>query len=502
MMKPTLQLKMSQQLTMTPQLQQAIRLLQLSSLELQQEIEETLTANPLLEVDGGEENQESQSVAESTTEGGGASFSSDATSEEIEDAQARETQDPSESVLSFDAVPQQLPVDSKWEDVYASYSFPQAGDDGEGRDFESFNSPKETLKSHLLWQLNLTRFSDRDRSIAEAIVEAIGDDGYLRTSLKDIQESCREPEIEESEVEAVLHRIQRFDPIGVGARNLKECLLVQLDQYTGNHPLRTYAEAVVREHLTLLGSRDYNLLRRKLGIDANTLKEVIKLIQACHPKPGDLIAAEAASYVIPDLKVTRQEGQWVLELNSEVSPKLRVNLNYAELIRRTDASGNNTVLRNYLQEARWFIKSLQSRNETLLKVASKIVEVQQGFLEHGEEAMRPLVLHDIASAVDMHESTISRITTHKYIHTPRGIYELKYFFSSHVSTQGGGECSSTAIRALIKKLVAHENPGKPLSDQKIARFLKEQGIYVARRTVAKYREALSISASNARKCLV
>lgn len=460
MMKPSLQLRMSQQLTMTPQLQQAIRLLQLSSLELQTEIEETLTTNPLLEVDRDGEGEVLEEKPEENT------------------APA---------------------IESKWEDAYSHNS--SGTDEGEEHDFEAFNSPKETLQSHLLWQLNVTRFSERDKMIAQAIVEAINDEGYLSCSLQDIQETCHELMPEENEMEAVLHRIQRFDPVGVGARDLKECLLIQLDQHYENHPLRGHAEALVREDLSLLAKREYIQLKRKLNVDVETLKAIIKLIQSCHPKPGDLIVVQTAPWVIPDLRASKQCGKWIVELNSDVSPKLRINPNYAVLIRRADASADNAILRNYLQEARWFIKSLQSRNETLLKVAHEIVEFQQAFLEHGEEAMRPLVLHDIANAVEMHESTVSRITTQKYLHTPRGIYELKYFFSSHVNMQGGGECSSTAIRALIKKIVAHENPKKPLSDQKIAQFLKEQGINVARRTVAKYREALSILASNERKTL-
>lgn len=466
MMKPSLQLRMSQQLTMTPQLQQAIRLLQLSSLELQTEIDEALTKNPLLEIDGEEAGEP-------------------ALEKNIPNLVVEE---------SLEEKP-----DNKWEDVY-SHNASGTGD-GEEHDFEAFNSPKETLQSHLLWQLNLTRFSERDKMIAQAIVEAINDEGYLSCSLQDIQETCRELLPEENEIEAVLHRVQRFDPVGVGARDLKECLLIQLNQHYGEHPLKKYAEALVREDLSLLAKREYRELKRKLNVEGEILKATIKLIQSCYPKPGDLIVAQTAPVIIPDLRVRKQGGKWMVELNSDVSPKLRINPNYAVLIRRADASTDNTVLRNYLQEARWFIKSLQSRNETLLKVAREIVEFQQSFLEHGEEAMRPLVLHDIANVVEMHESTVSRITTQKYLHTPRGIYELKYFFSSHVNMQGGGECSSTAIRALIKKIVAHENPKKPLSDQKIAQFLKEQGINVARRTVAKYREALSILASNERKTL-
>jgi RNA polymerase sigma-54 factor len=303
-------------------------------------------------------------------------------------------------------------------------------------------------------------------------------------------------------VEAVLHRIQAFDPPGVGARNPQECLLIQLHQLPDSTPQLAQAIKLCHDHFSLLAGQDQNQIKRRLKIDDEELVQIMQLIRSLNPRPGTMIAQSEPEYVIPDVFVSKRHGRWVVELNAETTPKLRVNNDYASLIRRADQSDDNTFLKNHLQEARWFIKSLQSRNETILRVASKIVEYQRGFFEHGEEAMKPLVLRDIAEALEMHESTISRVTTQKYMHTPRGTLEFKYFFSSHVSTSAGGECSSTAIRALIKKLIAAEKPNKPLSDNKIATLLSEQGIEVARRTVAKYRESMGIPPSNERKRLI
>jgi RNA polymerase sigma-54 factor len=304
------------------------------------------------------------------------------------------------------------------------------------------------------------------------------------------------------EVQAVLHRIQHFDPPGVAARDLRECLLLQLNQLDKDTPFLNGAKTVVKDYLDALASRDFTLILRKTRLSEHALKEVIKLIQTLKPYPGAGVGDDNTEYVIPDVVVRKVNHRWRVELNPEATPRLRINSQYASLVQRGDSSSDNTFLRNHLQEARWFIKSLQSRNETLLKVASKIVEHQIEFFEQGEEAMKPLVLHDIAEAVSMHESTISRVTTQKFMHTPRGVFELKYFFSSHVGTNSGGEASSTAIRAIIKKLIAEENPRKPLSDSRLAEMLEERDIVVARRTIAKYREAMLIPPSNERKRLV
>ena len=512
-MKTSLQLKMGQQLTMTPQLQQAIKLLQLSTLDLQQEIQQALESNPMLDINEDDEPQvdaRSDEIIEKLVDAAKNAETND-TSAERSDADKVSAEAQEENNFDADegwneSIPNDLPVDTVWDDVYqsgASSSFSASEDDE--YDFDSRNSKDETLQEHLLWQLNLTPMSDVDHAIAIAIVDAVNNDGYLTQSAEDIfngLKSEREDSIELDEVQAVLKRIQQFDPPGVAAHNLQECLLNQLNQLPRTTPWIGQAKLVVSHYINLLGSRDYAQLMRRSRLKEEDLKQVLKLIQQLNPRPGESIQHSETEYVVPDVFVRKQKGRWLVELNPEISPRIRVNPAYASLVKRADSSSDNTYLRDHLQEARWFIKSLQSRNETLLKVATQIVEQQQGFLDYGEEAMKPLVLHDIAEAVEMHESTISRVTTQKYMHTPRGVFELKYFFSSHVSTNSGGECSSTAIRAIIKKLVAAESPRKPLSDSKIATLLGEQGIKVARRTIAKYREAMSIPPSNERKRLI
>lgn len=498
-MKPSLVLKMGQQLTMTPQLQQAIRLLQLSTLDLQQEIQEALESNPMLErQEEGDDFDNSDPLAD------GEELSNPGSQEVTfkDTAPSIETSESDESEWS-DRIPNELPVDTAWEDIYQTSASSLPSSDDDEWDFTSRTSTGESLQSHLLWQLNLAPMSDVDRMVAMSIIDGINNDGYLEESLEDIHASLDpELEVEIDEVEVVLRRVQQFEPAGVGARNLKECLLLQLNQLPGKTPRLAEAKRLVTDYLDVLGSRDYSQLMRRMKIKEDELRDVIELIQSLHPRPGSQIESGEAEYVVPDVIVRKHNDRWLVELNQEAVPRLRVNSQYAGFVKRADSSADNTFMRNQLQEARWFIKSLQSRNETLMKVATQIVEHQRGFLEYGEEAMKPLVLHDIAEAVGMHESTISRVTTQKYMHTPRGIYELKYFFSSHVSTAEGGECSSTAIRAIIKKLVAAENAKKPLSDSKIAGLLESQGIQVARRTVAKYRESLGIAPSSERKRLV
>ncbi len=496
-MKLSLQLKLGQQLTMTPQLQQAIRLLQLSTLDLQQEIHQALESNPMLELDEGSEEESGQSEFSNNAE------SANSASTEAPTTTAVNGEEPSWQ----EQIPNDLSVDSNWEDVYPTSSAVSQNFDSEQLDYEARNSAVETLQDHLLWQLNLTPMSENDEAIALAIIDAIDANGMLTLDLESIHAGFEESaEIELDEVTAVLHRIQQFDPLGVGYRNLSECLMIQLNQL--EHPeqpkLIDNAKLIITEHLDLLGHRDYAQLMRKTKLKEPELKETISLIESLDPRPGSNISPASTTYIVPDVIVNKQSetGKWKVELNPDTAPKIRINNSYASLVKRADSSDENSYLRDNLQEARWFIKSLQSRNETLMKVATRIVEHQKGFLEYGEEAMKPLVLHDIAEAVNMHESTISRVTTQKYMHTPRGIFELKYFFSSHVSTKGGGECSSTAIRAIIKKLIAAENARKPLSDSKITELLEEKGINVARRTIAKYRESLSIPPSNERKRLV
>ena len=498
-MKHSLVLKMGQQLTMTPQLQQAIRLLQLSTLDLQQEIQEALDSNPMLErQEDGDDFDNNDPLAESEPSHSAASHDST-----VSTSSERNPDSLDEADQWGERIPSELPVDTAWEDIYqtSASSLPVSEDDE--WDFTARTSAGESLHSHLLWQLNLAPMSDSDRTIAMSIIDAINNDGYLDESLEEILASLDpELDIELDEVEMVLHRVQQFEPLGIGARDLSECLLLQLNQLPASTPWLDEARRVARDHLDLLGSRDYSQLMRRLRVKEDDLRQIVELIQRLNPRPGSQIETSEAEYVVPDVIVRKDNERWLVELNPDAMPRLRVNPHYAGLVRRADTSADNTYMRNQLQEARWFIKSLLSRNETLMKVATQIVELQRGFLEYGEEAMKPLVLHDIAEAVGMHESTISRVTTQKYMHTPRGIFELKYFFSSHVSTSEGGECSSTAIRAIIKKLVAAENPKKPLSDSKIAGLLEAQGIQVARRTIAKYRESLGIAPSSERKRLV
>lgn len=493
---------------MTPQLQQAIRLLQLSTLELQSEVQQVLESNPLLEMaEEGEGDVVTDDVDYDVDDAIPERLNGDediattaGLSSEISVASSEE--DMTAGTMPSD-IPVELPVDTSWEDVYDSGGLGVSGVESDNRLFEIQESSAVSLRDHLNWQMDLAPFSDNDRDIASAIIDSIDDDGYLTTSLEEIQQGMEADKgIELDEVAAVLRRIQNFDPPGVAARDLRECLMLQLQQLPADTPMLSEAKRLVDEHLPLLANREYTQLTRRLKLDEQALQVVIDLIQSLNPRPGNSIASSQAEYVIPDVIVRKHNGTWRVELNEEAVPRLRINKQYASLIRRADSSSDNTYLKGQLQEARWFLKSLQSRHETLLKVASCIVERQRGFLEHGEEAMKALVLHDVAEVVGMHESTISRVTTKKYMWTPRGIFELKYFFSSHVSTAAGGECSSTAIRALIKKLVAAENQRKPLSDSKIAMILCEQGINVARRTVAKYREAMTIPPSNERKKLM
>lgn len=474
-MRQSLQLKIGQQLTMTPQLQQAIKLLQLSSLDLHQEIQQALYSNPLLELS--DELEQAEPPAE-TAPG----------------------EDPMTAEKSWDEnpIPEDLPVDARWDDIYpASPGASQSS--GESRDFESFHTVTESLQDHLRWQLNLTPMSDVDRYIAESIIDGINSVGFLDSSPEDLHESMADQGIDLDEVYAVLHRVQQFDPPGVGAANLRDCLLIQLRQFTKDTPYLDVAILLVAEHLMLVAERDFVQLRRKTGLDQEELQEAIRLIQTLNPRPGEQINSSDVEYVVPDARVHKINGIWVVSLNNDVTPRVSINQQYADLVRRADTSDDNTFLRNQLQEARWFLRSLESRNETLLRVSTCIVEMQRGFLEHGPEAMRPMILADIAERLELHESTISRVTTQKYMDTPQGVFELKYFFSSHVSTNSGGECSSTAIRAMLKKMIAEENPGKPLSDNKIAALFDDKGIQVARRTVAKYREAMGIPTSSERK---
>jgi len=489
---------------MTPQLQQAIKLLQLSTLDLQQEIQEALESNPLLEVDetpanSQEENSNNLEEAFSASTGENAEVKANDGSEDasptIDEISTTEAMDKND-------IPEELNIDTTWDESFSAGVSSGGVSSAPSEDYTYQGETTDSIQDHLLWQMELTPFSDTDRAIATAIIDAVDDAGYLTVSSEDILESVGVEDVELDEVEAVLKRINVFDPIGVAARSIPECLLIQLNQFDKNTPWLEESKAIVRDYVDLLANRDYRTLMRKTRLKEDQLREVVRLIQSLNPRPGDSVIKSDDQYVVPDVSVEKKNGRWVVELNPDTAPKLSINQQYAAMTRSMKSSNDSQFIRSNLQEAKWFIKSLESRNETLLKVSNCIVQRQQGFFEHGPEAMRPMVLNDIAEAVDMHESTISRVTTQKYMHTPRGIFELKFFFSSHVSTENGGECSSTAIRALIKKLVSAELPAKPLSDSKMAEILADQGINVARRTIAKYRESLSIPPSNQRKSLL
>jgi RNA polymerase sigma-54 factor len=482
---PQIQLRVSQQLTMTPQLQQAIRLLQLSSIDLQIEIQSALESNLMLE--RVEDTQDSVPPADEAL----ALAAPDRAEAPVADTEL----DTANATL-----PDELPVDSVWEDGYDGTTSFSRNDEDQRDSYEQQAGTAGSLRDHLLWQMQLTPFSDSDAAIAVALIDAIDETGYLSLPLTDIHQGLSvELAVDLDEVEAVLHRIQHFDPPGVAARSPAECLLLQLQQLPPDTPWLPQACELVQQHLDLLAEHNFALLVRRLKVSQDALQKIVLLILSLNPHPGSQLSTAKTQYLIPDVFVYRHNHTWRVELNPDNAPRLRINSQYARLVRRADNSTDNLYLKNHLQEARWFLKSLKNRNQTLLKVATCIVERQRDFLEYGEESMKPLVLRDIAEAMDMHESTISRVTTQKYLYTPRGIYEFKYFFSSHVGTSDGGECSSTAIRAMIKKLIAEENPQKPLSDSMIAHFLSKEGIQVARRTVAKYREVLSIPASTDRK---
>lgn len=489
-MKPSLQLKLGQHLTMTPQLQQAIRLLQLSTMDLQTEIQQTLEENPMLEIE--EESTSSASEREQQNK------SESELNQQDEQLDLERTQD----------LPDELPVDSEWEDIYdiatAGISNAiQAGGENVSDYLENQSIQGDTLAEHLLWQLRNMSTSDTDFAIGIAIIDAINDDGYLTESAEEIHAGLvDELDIELDEVEAVLHLIQHFDPLGVGARDLKECLLLQLGQFDESTEGLADVRMLIRDHLEQIGSRDYARLLKSTRLSEEKLQELITFIQSLNPKPGSTISPNRAEYIIPDIFVRKVNGEWTISLNPESAPKIRINPLYAGYVKKSGRGKDSSYLRNSMQEARWFLKSLQSRSDTLLRVGKAIVDRQRLFLEYGDEGMKPMVLRDIAEELDMHESTISRVTTQKYMHTPRGVFEFKFFFSSHVSTADGGECSATAIRAMVKKLIENENPRKPMSDNKISAFLVKEGINVARRTVAKYREAMSIPPSNERKRLV
>jgi RNA polymerase sigma-54 factor len=459
MLKPSLQLKLGQTLTMTPQLQQAIRLLQLPVLDLNAQIQDALEENIMLEM------EDLPDVPQTSAE----------TTAEVETIRAEDN----------------------WQERFVE-RIQDGGWNGEGRPITEFaDESGQTLREHLLWQLEMEHFTPRQVVIGEAIVDSINDDGYLTVDLEEISASLdAESDIAIEEIEETLDMVQRLDPIGVGARSISECIILQLKQLDAATAGLSLAIDLAESHLDLIASRDYGELRRSLRTTDEDLHDALALVKSCNPKPGLAVSPAAAEYVIPDVFVRKVDKRWQVEISPTGIPRLSVNQQYARLLR---GSGDHAVLRSQLQEARWLIRSLEIRNETLLKVATCIVSRQTEFLDKGDEAMKPMVLRDVAEEIGMHESTISRVTTNKYMHTPRGVFEFKYFFSSHLSSVDGEDQSSTSVRAKIRKLIGAENPAKPLSDSKIANMLVEDGISVARRTVAKYRESMNIASSSERR---
>ena len=472
-MKPSLQLRLSQHLALTPQLQQSIRLLQLSTLELEHELEKFLSENPLLERDDEYASPEPPS----------------------RDSNSKESAEPGPA---DEHAERSLAEDDSWlgdEGGYvgSSGSFDE-DDDG---DYQDVQAATVSLREHLLGQLGLMTLPSRDSVLVRCLIEALDDDGYLTQSLEEITEGMPlELEIEPEELQIALNHLQHLDPTGIGARSPVECLELQLEALPLD-PTRTLALDIVRQHLELLAHHDFPRLKKQTGCSDDELRAAHLLICSLNPRPGAQYASSDTRYVTPDVVVRKIRGQWLVNVNSDAFPRIRINSLYAQILSRQRGSG----LAGQLQEARWLIRNVQQRFDTILRVAQAIVERQRQFLDHGEVAMRPLVLREIADTLGLHESTISRVTTQKYMATPRGIYELKYFFGSHVSTEAGGACSATAIRALIKQMISTEEPRKPLSDSQISEVLGQQGIVVARRTIAKYREALSIPPVNLRKSL-
>jgi RNA polymerase sigma-54 factor len=474
MLKPTLQLKLGQQLTMTPQLQQAIRLLQLPVLELQAQVQEALESNVMLEAE--EDEQIDLSSLDQPAPAG----------EDADDGEAD--------------VPQPEDVVVEMEDPWSESSTP-SGDgraqDDDDRPLEFADDRERNLHQHLIWQLEVSRLDPREVWIGEALVDALNDDGYLSESLADIARSLSvDLPVSEQDVERVLTFLQTLDPAGIGARTVAECICLQLAQLEPSTPGRELAIAIADSHLQEMADRDLSGLRQRLGVDEDALHEALALIRGCNPRPGSGFESAPPEYIVPDVFVRRSAQGWIVEVNPASVPRLRVNQGYAGLVSR---SQDYATLRAQLQEARWLIRSLEIRGETLLKVARTIVKRQVAFLEKGDEAMQPMILRDVAEAVGLHESTVSRVTTGKYMHTPRGIFEFRFFFSSHVSGAGGEDISSVAIRARIRKLIAEEPPGKPLSDAQLAEALSREGVTVARRTVAKYREVLGLATSSERR---
>ena len=468
-MKAGLALRMGQSLTMTPALQQAIRMLQLSSMDLQQEISQVLESNLMIE-----------QIEESPVE----------TSEAQSDADGEAAED---------AIPDELAVDAEWDDIYDGSTHTKSSVSDELYEFQQANlHTAPTLIEHLSWQAGLQGYTPEQGEIAAHIIDSIDERGYVddwpsvSARLKELGHSAKA-------VETVLASVQQFDPTGVAARDLAECLQLQLRALGLSAEQEQLATRICERHLENLARNDLRSIARGLRAQLDDVQDAADIIRHLQPAPGTPFVNVDRDYITPEVFVSKKNGRWTVALNPDIAPRLRINSAYTKLIKRADASPDQQQMKQHLQEARYFLNSLKSRNDTLLRVAQCIIEQQRAFMDYGEEAMKPLVLRDIADRLNVHESTVSRATSAKYMHTPRGVFELKYFFSSHVGTAQGGQCSATAIQAMIKRLVTAEPANKPLSDSKLAKLLNDDGIFVARRTVAKYREALDIPPSHERK---
>ncbi|MEB4592277.1 RNA polymerase factor sigma-54 [Candidatus Thiothrix sp. Deng01] len=486
MLKQGFDLKLGQTLSMTPQLQQAIRLLQLSSLELQNEIQQALEENPLLQL---ADDLEDNAV--------------DSSNDTKADPEPETLEASGDSPSLDENIPSELSIDADWEDVYDTRSS-NSDNDGDANGFleNQCDSGGEGLQEHLLWQIRMSNLTSIDKQIAEALIRSLDEAGYLCDSLEEIYEALsHELLIDLEDVEVVLKYIQQLDPIGVGSRDLRECLLIQLHHLPESR-IQVKARQLVEKHLDLLERRDYKEIKKRIKIEQGELEDIVLLLRSLQPRPGSAYSTSSADYIVPDVFVRKIKDRWIVALNAQVTPNLQVNQFYADMLGQVKTEHDASYFKTNLQQARWLIRSVESRNSTLLNVAKAIVERQSAFMQYGEQAMKPLILRDIAEELEMHESTISRVTTNKYMHTPRGIFEFKYFFSSQVETDTGSSCSSTAIRAMLKKLITEEDQNSPLSDNQLTHLLNQQGINVARRTVAKYREAMSIPSSHERKALV
>ena len=479
-MKQSLQLKLSQHLTLTPQLQKSIRLLQLSTQELSQELDRMLMENPLLELEEPASGHQGAPVHNG------------------EEAAPSAPNDTAKESSATDAALESQPSDLDW---FGSGSAAPAAPTDDDAGPPALAAEPPSLRIHLLEQVTLLNLDAHDKTLVALLVDALDENGYLTMGLDELSESLpSELEISEEELRIALRHLQNLDPTGVGARSPSECLALQLAAQPSTTPGRELALAIVRDHLELLAAHDFVRLRKALGCHDERLKEAQRLIQSLDPRPGSAFGSNEARYVVPDVIVKKVKGVWVASLNADAMPKLRVNSMYADIL-KGGRGAPASQMSQQLQEARWLIKNVQQRFETILRVSQSIIDRQRNFFEHGEVAMRPLVLREIADLLGLHESTVSRVTTQKFMFTPRGIFELKYFFGSHVATDAGGACSATAIRALIKQLVAAEDGKRPLTDARIAEILSQQGIVVARRTIAKYRESLHIPPVNLRKAL-